>query len=79
MERKCENCKYWEETSFSSIYKQSIGLCHRWPPIFQVKTTPTCDDMSELPDYHIVNIQNGWCGEFKKVGRAGKDKKAPED
>ncbi len=63
----CYNCKYWEESDYSEIYKNAIGECHRYPPQ-QQPTQPKIEGVGieEFPYENSFTIANYWCGEFKE-------------
>jgi len=59
MERKCENCNWWEFHDYSThILYRKIGWCTRFPPIFKDKDNPEIDNWPNT--YDVSN-----CGEFQ--------------
>lgn len=59
-DRKCDNCKYYEEYNEESIN----GLCHRFPPQVYPEHPDRTHDRSSSKQPEVYG--DDWCGEFEK-------------
>lgn len=70
MERRCENCEYYEKTEDTHFVNDikdfdGWGSCHRYPPtnINLLPSDMSWEDMlcQQFPKVECID----WCGEFK--------------